>query len=605
MNASKLSEMLAAQAPEVAKELLPNGKRESNEWCVGSIEGESGKSLKVCVGGSKVGVWTDFATGEGGDLLDLWREVRQIPMAEAIKQVKNYLGVSEPSFYRQSAKKPSYSKPAKPKGISASAPELDWLKSRGLSDETLKAFKIAGAAGKVYFPFMRGDEAVMIKWRSVSTKDTMPTSANQEHILFGWQAVPESAREITLCEGEIDAMSLHEVGINALSVPFGGGKGAKHQWIENEYENLERFDKIYVCMDADDVGREAAKEIIERLGRHRCMLVNLPAKDANDCLQQGVPQSMILSCFHNAVTLDPSELKRASSFADEIFYEIHPEERPVQEDTLSLLGERHVEDFQFRPDEMIAITGTNGHGKSEWLGNLVIEGAHQGYQWCIASMELKPGRLLGRMAKQAGGLGKPAKGYLDAIVDWMDDKLWIFDAVGSVKQNRILEVFEYAFKRYGIKHFVIDSLMMCGIADDDYAGQKDFLLKIRDFKSQFNVTVFVVMHPRKLENERFIPGKFDVLGGIAITNLLDSGVSIWRNKRKERIIQGIEEIEGDDCDPENMPDCKALVWKQRNGDGWEGQVNYWFNKDCKQYRTGPNSKPFHYVKYSSSEARAS
>lgn len=602
MNASKIAELLAAQADDVARELLPNGKKESGEWCVGSIEGESGKSLKVCVSGSKAGIWSDFATGESGDLLDLWREVRGVSMVEAINQTKNYLGVAEPGFYRQQQKKPSYDKPAKPK-CSASASELEWLVSRGITQETLSRFKVAGSGGKVYFPFMRGNEAVMVKWRSISSKDTAPTSKNQEPILFGWQALPEGAREVTICEGEIDAMSLYQLGFPALSVPFGGGKGGKQNWIENEFENLERFDKIYVCMDSDAVGREAAKEIIERLGRHRCVMVSLPAKDANDCIQQGVPFAMIQNCFANAVSLDPSELRKASTFYDEVHYEIYPEERPIQEDTLCLLGNSFPENFVFRPDEMIAITGTNGHGKSEWLGNLVVEGAYQGLKWCIASMELKPGRLLGRMAMQAGGMTRPSKQYLDAIIDWFDDRLWIFDAVGSVKTSRILEVFEYAYKRYGIKHFVIDSLMMCGIADDDYAGQKEFLLKIRDFKSQFNVTVFVVMHPRKLESEKIIPGKFDVLGGIAITNLLDSGISIWRNKHKEKILSGEEDTEKSDEEIEDMPDCKAQVWKQRNGDGWEGTAKYYFNKESRQYRISPKSKPFHYVKFSATEEK--
>jgi twinkle protein len=30
------------------------------------------ESLKVHLTGDKAGIWQDFATGEGGDLLDLW-----------------------------------------------------------------------------------------------------------------------------------------------------------------------------------------------------------------------------------------------------------------------------------------------------------------------------------------------------------------------------------------------------------------------------------------------------------------------------------------------------------------------------------------------------
>jgi hypothetical protein len=33
------------------------------EWCVGSVSGEAGESLKVRVRGAKVGRWSDFAAG--------------------------------------------------------------------------------------------------------------------------------------------------------------------------------------------------------------------------------------------------------------------------------------------------------------------------------------------------------------------------------------------------------------------------------------------------------------------------------------------------------------------------------------------------------------
>ena len=66
----EISERLWLQVEKVAKHLLPNGKRQSNEWCVGSADGEEGQSLRINLGGKKK--WHDFASGEGGDLLDLW-----------------------------------------------------------------------------------------------------------------------------------------------------------------------------------------------------------------------------------------------------------------------------------------------------------------------------------------------------------------------------------------------------------------------------------------------------------------------------------------------------------------------------------------------------
>ena len=43
-----------------------------------------------------------------------------------------------------------------------------------------------------------------------------------------------------------------ELGFPALSVPFGGGKGRKQlNWIEQEFENLKRFEVI-IATDMDE-----------------------------------------------------------------------------------------------------------------------------------------------------------------------------------------------------------------------------------------------------------------------------------------------------------------------------------------------------------------
>ena len=62
---------LAARAGNLARELLPRGIVDGVEWRCGSLAGEPGRSLAVRVSGDKAGVWCDFATGEGGDALDL------------------------------------------------------------------------------------------------------------------------------------------------------------------------------------------------------------------------------------------------------------------------------------------------------------------------------------------------------------------------------------------------------------------------------------------------------------------------------------------------------------------------------------------------------
>ena len=70
MTPSELSKRLAEEAERAAEHLFPNGRREGQEWRVASVNGDKGKSLGIHLSGNKAGIWSDFATGESGDLLD-------------------------------------------------------------------------------------------------------------------------------------------------------------------------------------------------------------------------------------------------------------------------------------------------------------------------------------------------------------------------------------------------------------------------------------------------------------------------------------------------------------------------------------------------------
>lgn len=73
---------LLAQADTLVPQWLPNGKRHGREWCVGSLEGESGNSLKINL---HTGIWKDFADDGvgGGDLISLYAAVFHLTQKQA------------------------------------------------------------------------------------------------------------------------------------------------------------------------------------------------------------------------------------------------------------------------------------------------------------------------------------------------------------------------------------------------------------------------------------------------------------------------------------------------------------------------------------------
>ena len=78
-DAAELARRLAREAEAVCRHYLSNGRRVGNYWQVGDVRNTSGRSMFVRLkgwdaGGRPAGKWTDAATGEHGDLLDVIRE---------------------------------------------------------------------------------------------------------------------------------------------------------------------------------------------------------------------------------------------------------------------------------------------------------------------------------------------------------------------------------------------------------------------------------------------------------------------------------------------------------------------------------------------------
>jgi hypothetical protein len=76
-DASELAHRLGREAEAVCRHYLSNGKREGRYWLVGDVHNSPGRSMFVRLHQSPkgpAGKWTDAATGEHGDLLDVIRE---------------------------------------------------------------------------------------------------------------------------------------------------------------------------------------------------------------------------------------------------------------------------------------------------------------------------------------------------------------------------------------------------------------------------------------------------------------------------------------------------------------------------------------------------
>jgi len=85
---ARLKDHLLAQADRFVAEWFPKGLRVGEEWVIGNLKGEPGKSLKINL---ISGIWSDFATGESGPcLVSLYAARERIPYSEAKSRLESH-----------------------------------------------------------------------------------------------------------------------------------------------------------------------------------------------------------------------------------------------------------------------------------------------------------------------------------------------------------------------------------------------------------------------------------------------------------------------------------------------------------------------------------
>lgn len=73
---------------------FPNGKKVGQEWQVGSLQGEAGRTLNIHLEGDKAGVFQDFNTGERGDFITAIKIARGLKFVEAALEIGKAIGIN-------------------------------------------------------------------------------------------------------------------------------------------------------------------------------------------------------------------------------------------------------------------------------------------------------------------------------------------------------------------------------------------------------------------------------------------------------------------------------------------------------------------------------
>jgi twinkle protein len=304
--------------------------------------------------------------------------------------------------------------------------------------------------------------------------------------------------------------------------------------------------------------------------------------------------------FYEHETDAAQKVKPASLWVAELIERL---KNPVHEVRSVMPWRKTHLQIQFRPGELTVWGGANGAGKSLVTGQVALSLCSQDEKVCIASFEMKPRKTLERMARQWStynvndpafyGNDEAKAQFIDLyeqFSEWTNGKLWLYDQQGTANAKQVCAVVRYCAKEKGITHFVIDSLMKCVSAEDDYTGQKMFIDELTAIARDYSIHVHVVHHVKKPADEAHKPGKYDFKGSGAITDQADNVIAVWRNKAKE------SKRDAGVAVADQEPDALLICDKQRNGE-WEGKIGLWFDKNSMQYVASAGDSPLSLYKH--------
>ena len=442
-----------------------------------------------------------------------------------------------------------------------------YFESRKISRKTVDAFKIqSDPDGMIVFPFYENGVNVFEKfrrpWKPNENEKKMKEwrFPGAKPILFGMDMCVFS-QPLCICEGQLDAMSLYEAGIqNVVSVPSGCDDTS---WVEHCWDWLEKFKTIILFGDNDEPGRKMVQTLVKRLDESRCRIVeDYPdsplggqCKDANEILYHCGPFELIdmvdnakeipvkgLVDLGTVIPIDPTTVPRIKTNI------------PKLDSLTGGLLEGGVS----------VIVGKAGSGKSCLANGIILNAVEQGFTVCVYTGEFTLTRAQYWLNLQAAGSDyltlkyDPIKNKKVPIVsynaeqrilDWYKGKLFLYDndeIFDTNEADSVLKVFTSAVRRYGAKLLVADNLMtLTSDREDETAAQRIFVNKLKRFARKYEVAVLLVAHARKTKAGEKLNAD-DLSGSSATNNLADMTLSVERGSitllknRDEGVMQTIE-----------------------------------------------------------------
>jgi twinkle protein len=398
-----------------------------------------------------------------------------------------------------------------------------------------------------YEYYDKDNNHIATKFRQTQDKKFYSEGNMSGAVLFGQNKFNQGGKYITVCEGELDAMSAYELlGSKWPVVSIKNGAASALKNCQQALDYLNKFDQIVLCFDNDKQGKEAEQKVAKLFEPNKCKIMSLDLKDANEYLKTGQRERFV-NTWWNARTYTPVGIVNLADLGASLYDE------KVNETCLYPWSKMNEKTYGMRTGELVTFTSGAGMGKSSIMRELMhhIMSNTQDNIGVLALEENTRNTAFNIMSVEAN-----ARLYIKEIRDqytqeqlneWQNKtigsgRFFAFDHFGSIENDEILDRVRYMAKALDCKWVFLDHLSILVSGQEDNGDERksiDILMtKLRSLVEETGIALLLVSHLRRPSGDRGHEDGREVSlshlrGSASIAHLSDAVIALERNQQAD------------------------------------------------------------------------
>jgi DNA primase len=399
-----------------------------------------------------------------------------------------------------------------------------------------------------------------VKKRHLSGDIKNSSLTGSKYSLFNYDNVVFDS-PIVICEGELDAMIIHQSGYkNVLSI--GCGANSLSSMFEINEDFLKKFNEIILFTDNDKYGDEMDAKFLDRFQGNVSTVdksLYLDEKDANDIYIKHGKEQILKIINSGKVSFDGE-------------WDLTKEEYVELDSTGISFIETGIKTLDYsintlQTKTVSLITGRSNAGKSTFVNQIISNAIDDGHKCYLVAGEGEKNKIINKIYMSVIGndsryykikkfglrdIKEPTVEATKALNEWHKNKLTLFvKSLSKYKsEDQLFNMLEYKIRTEHYKLIILDNLMsLLEVSSSTNKNEKQamFIEKCHHLAKSCNCAIVVVLHP----NKTYKAGEemdFEQISGTSdIANKADTIINVIRVK-----------------DPVDNVTCKIQVLKNRD-----------------------------------------